>query len=374
MERLWSSPSRVLRCAAVVLACIAAPGLRAAEPIKIGLVKTLAVGPIFVAQEEGFFAAEGLDAEIVFIDSAEPIAVAAASGAVDFGITGLSAGFYNLAAQGAVKIIAAGNREMLGFKNAGYVASNRAWDAGLNALEKLGGHSVAVTQRGGMLDYDLALAIERYKIDPASVRVLAVQSNTNMNSTIAGGQADAGVFPVTPAMVLLGKGEGKLLGWVGDMVPYGQANAAFTATKTANEQARHRRSVPARLQERRPSLSRRLRRRRRRAPRRTDGAGDPRHPAQIYRPGPGADRAGDPVGRSRRAARRRGHQAPGRMVPRPGPDQGRGGRRRSDRRTLRRPAAEEVIARAAIPPPCPRRPSARRSRRVPCASCRARTR
>ncbi|HXQ51093.1 MAG TPA: ABC transporter substrate-binding protein [Stellaceae bacterium] len=235
MERLWSSPSRVLRCAAVVLACIAAPGLRAAEPIKIGLVKTLAVGPIFVAQEEGFFAAEGLDAEIVFIDSAEPIAVAAASGAVDFGITGLSAGFYNLAAQGAVKIIAAGNREMLGFKNAGYVASNRAWDAGLNALEKLGGHSVAVTQRGGMLDYDLALAIERYKIDPASVRVLAVQSNTNMNSTIAGGQADAGVFPVTPAMVLLGKGEGKLLGWVGDMVPYGQANAAFTATKTAND-------------------------------------------------------------------------------------------------------------------------------------------
>jgi NitT/TauT family transport system substrate-binding protein len=86
-----------------------------------------------------------------------------------------------------------------------------------------------------MLDYDLALAIEHYEIDPKSVRVLAMQSNTNMTSAIAGGQADAGVFPVTPAMVLLGKGDAKLLGWVGDMVPYGQANAAFTASKTANE-------------------------------------------------------------------------------------------------------------------------------------------
>jgi NitT/TauT family transport system substrate-binding protein len=36
-------------------------------------------------------------------------------------------------------------------------------------------------------------------------------------------------------MVVLGKGDAKLLGWVGDMVPYGQANAAFTAATMANE-------------------------------------------------------------------------------------------------------------------------------------------
>lgn len=234
MERTLPFLARVLRWTAIAITCFAAHDVHAAEPIKIGLVKTLAVGPVFVAQEKGFFAAEGLAAEIVYFDAAEPIAVAAASGAIDFGVTGLSAGFYNLAAQGGVKMIAAGNREMPGFKNAGYIASNRAFDAGLTSLAGLGGHSVAVTQRGGMLDYDLALAIERYKIDPASVRVLAVQSNTNMNSAIAGGQADAGVFPVTPAMVVLGKSQGKLLGWVGDMVPYGQANAAFTATRTAD--------------------------------------------------------------------------------------------------------------------------------------------
>jgi NitT/TauT family transport system substrate-binding protein len=218
----------------VALVCLASSA-HGGEPIKIGLVKTLAVGPVFVAEERGYFTAEGLDAELVYIDAAEPIAVAAASGAIDFGITGLSAGFYSLAAQGALKMIAAGNREMPGFKNAGYLASNRAWDAGLTSVKDLAGHTVAVTQRGGMLDYDLSLAIDLYKLDPKSVRVLALQSNPNMSSALAGGQTDAAVFPVTPAMMVLGKGQAKLLGWVGDLAPYTQANAAFTATKTANE-------------------------------------------------------------------------------------------------------------------------------------------
>jgi NitT/TauT family transport system substrate-binding protein len=221
--------------AALALYGLASFGAHAAEPIKVGVVKTLAVGPVFVAQERGYFGEEGLAAEIVYIDAAQPIAVAAAAGDIDFGITGLSAAFYSLAGQGVLRMIAAGNREMPGFKNAGYVASNRAWDAGLKEVKDLAGHSVAVTQRGAMLDYDVALAIEHYKLDPKSVRVLALQSNTNLTSALAGGQTDAGVLPVTPAMVLLGKGDAKLLGWVGDMVPYGQANAAFTATKTANE-------------------------------------------------------------------------------------------------------------------------------------------
>jgi len=225
----------VLKAAAALLfVLLAACAARADEAVKIGVVKTLAVGPIFVAQERGYFAAEGLAAEIVYIDAAQPIALAAASGDIDFGITGLSAAFYSLAGQGVLRIIAAGNREMPGFKNAGYIASNRAWDEGLRTIKDIAGHSVAVTQRGAMLDYDLALAIEHFGLDPKSVRVLALQSNSNMSSAIAGGQADAAVFPVTPAMVVLGKGDAKLLGWVGDMVPYGQANAAFTATKIAD--------------------------------------------------------------------------------------------------------------------------------------------
>ncbi len=210
-------------------------GIVRAEAVKIGIVQTLAVGPVFVAQDRGYFAAEGFAAELVYFDAAQPIAVAVASGDIDFGMTGMSAAFYNLAGQGVLRIIAAGNREMPGFKNAGYLASNRAYDAGLTSLRLLAGHSVAVTQIGSQLHYDLGLAVEKYHLDLQSVRVLALQSNTNMSTALAGGQADLGVFPVTPAMQLISRGEVKLLGWVGDEVPYGQPNTVFVSTKTAND-------------------------------------------------------------------------------------------------------------------------------------------
>jgi NitT/TauT family transport system substrate-binding protein len=210
---------------------------RAAEliPIKIGVVQTLAVGPIFVADERGYFRDEGLDAQILFFDAAQPIAIAAASGDIDFGCTGMAAAFYSLAGQGVLRIIAGGNREMPGFKNAGYIASNRAWDGGFRSLTQLAGKTVAVTQVGSQLHYDIGLAAEKYNIPLKDIHVAAVQTNTNMSSALAGGQADLGVFPVTPAMALLSKNEAHLIGWVGDEVPYSQANTAFTATKIAND-------------------------------------------------------------------------------------------------------------------------------------------
>ena len=205
-----------------------------AEAIKIGVVRTLAVGPIFVADSRGYFRDQGLDATIVYFDAAQPIAVAAASGDIDFGCTGMAAAFYSLAGQGALRIIAAGNREMPGFKNAGYVASNRAWDAGFRSLKQLAGRTVAVTQVGSQLHYDLGLAAEKYKIPLSEIHLAPLQSNTNVSTAVAGGQVDLAVFPVTPAMKLLSRNDAKLIAWVGDEVPYSQANTAFTSTKIAD--------------------------------------------------------------------------------------------------------------------------------------------
>jgi NitT/TauT family transport system substrate-binding protein len=222
--------------ASLSLISVLALPARAAEPIpiKIGVVQTLAVGPIFVADERGYFRDEGLDAKITFFDAAQPIAIAAASGDVDFGCTGMAAAFYSLAGQGVLRIIAGGNREMPGFKNGGYIASNRAYDAGFTSLKQLAGKTAAVTQYGSQLHYDLGLIAEKYDIPLKDIHVAALQTNTNMSSALAGGQADLGVFPVTPAMALLSKNEVHLLGWVGDEVPYSQANTAFTSTKIAN--------------------------------------------------------------------------------------------------------------------------------------------
>jgi hypothetical protein len=129
--------------AGVVLALLAA-GCAKAEAIKIASTRSSSNAPLLIAKEKGYFAAEGLDAEIVFIDSAGPITSAVVSGDVEFGATGLSGAFYNLAAQGALRIVAGHIYEAPGFRGTTIVASNRAWDGGFTATK-------TADERGAMI-------------------------------------------------------------------------------------------------------------------------------------------------------------------------------------------------------------------------------
>jgi NitT/TauT family transport system substrate-binding protein len=226
----------VLSCVLVVATGCASTVQRAeAEAIKIGSLKTLSSGAtVFIAQEKGYFKAEGLDAEILFFESAQPVAVAVAGGDLDFGSTGLTGGFYSLATQGALKLIAGGTHEEPGYHLQPYLVSLRAYEAGLKSYKDFPDHSFAVSQIGNPPHYGLALLAEKYGFDLKSVRLLPLQSVPNMVSAIVGGQADIAVMPATSAISIIEHQQVKLLGWVGDVTPY-QVNAAFTATKTANE-------------------------------------------------------------------------------------------------------------------------------------------
>jgi NitT/TauT family transport system substrate-binding protein len=225
-----------VRCGAALvlaaLALLAAPA--AAATIKIGTLKLASYGPVFIADEKGYFAAEGITPDLVFFESAEPIAVAVVSGALDFGVSGTSGGLYSLAGQGALKIIAAGAHEAPGFRFFTLVASNRAYAGGLTSFKDLSGRSVAVSQIGSPSHYSLALVEEKYRLDPATIRVLPLQSLSNQISAVSGNQVDATIINATSIMPVVQHGDAKLVGFVGDEVPW-QVGAVYTATKTAND-------------------------------------------------------------------------------------------------------------------------------------------
>src|SRR4051794_13483035 len=71
-----------------------------AQKAKVGVLRLSSSAPVFIAQDKGYFKQAGLDIELKFFDAAQPIAVATASGDVDFGITAFTAGLYNLAGKG----------------------------------------------------------------------------------------------------------------------------------------------------------------------------------------------------------------------------------------------------------------------------------
>lgn len=220
----------------VALVSVQARAIRA-ESIKIGLVKATLCAPLFIAQERGYFAAEGVPAEFQFFEAAQPIAVATVAGAIDFGIGAATAAFYNLAGQGQLRIIAGGIREAPSFHFFAYFASARAYQSGLKSVTDLPGHSVAITQTGSGQHYALGLLAEKYGFDLKRLRILPLQSIPNAMSAVTGGQADAtllSMLPTYPALVQ--KGDVKVLGWVGDETPW-QFAIVFAGTKTIDGRA-----------------------------------------------------------------------------------------------------------------------------------------
>ncbi|HXP31089.1 MAG TPA: ABC transporter substrate-binding protein [Stellaceae bacterium] len=230
-------PKRSLALVLVIAACALTAVPAGAESIKIGAVKTGATGVVFVALEKGYFTDEGVPAELVYFESAQPIAVAAASGAIDFGVTAPTGGLYSLAGQGTVRVIAGGIQETAGFKGAAYLVSARAYEAGLHTLNDFAGHSFAVSQVGSPPHYALGLLADKYGFDVKSMHILPLQSIPNIASAVAGGQADATILTQSPALLpIVERGDIKRIGWVGDETPW-QFNLAFTSTRTADERA-----------------------------------------------------------------------------------------------------------------------------------------
>jgi NitT/TauT family transport system substrate-binding protein len=207
-----------------------------AETVKVGISKLLGYVGVPVANAQGYFTAEGIDIDMVYFDSAQPIAVAVASGDVDFGVSGMSAGFYTLAAQGQLRLIASSGGEAKGYHNLVYLGSAKAYDAGLKSLADMPGHSIAITQIGTSLHYAIGLLAEKEGFALSAVTVKPLQSNTNVIAALTGGTVDAAVMPSSVALPALQRSDAKLLGWVSDVAPtWSTGSAAFTSTKATND-------------------------------------------------------------------------------------------------------------------------------------------
>jgi NitT/TauT family transport system substrate-binding protein len=187
--------------------------------------------PVFLAQSRGFFAAEGLEVELRFFQAAQPVALAVASGDLDIGVTGLTAGFYNLAGRGALDILAGQARVEPGDGFIAYVVSARAWNAGLRSLDALKGRSVGITQTGSTFHYMVGRLADKQGFALESVRLKTLESVPNVVAALRGGSIDAALLPGHLAQPLIDEGIARLLGWAGDETPW-QLGAVFAAPRT----------------------------------------------------------------------------------------------------------------------------------------------
>lgn len=221
---------------------LAAPALiltrptRAADAVRLGLLRTLSPAPFYIAQERGYFRQAGINLTFRFFEAAQPIAAAAVAGDLDLGVTALTGGFFNLADKGTLKVIGGGLHEQPGYEGSAILASVQAFEAGLTSVDKLPGHSFAITQYGSSFHYMLGRIAEKRGFDLKSVTMRPVQQISNMVAAVSTGQVDATIAIASQAKPLVAQGKARIIGWAGDLVPY-QITALFTTAAMLDRQS-----------------------------------------------------------------------------------------------------------------------------------------
>jgi NitT/TauT family transport system substrate-binding protein len=199
--------------------------------VKVGVLRLSSTAPIFIGMDKGFFEVEGIKVDPVWFKAAQPIAVATASGDVEVGATGLTAGLYNSIAQGMkISIVADKGREWPGYKLTAIIVDTEQWKAGLRDLKDLKGKRVGITQIGSTFHYILGNLLEKRGMSLNGVKVVPLGSVASMRDTVISHQIES-AFLVQPFVtaVELNQAANVLL-WVGDHLPY-QIAANFYGEK-----------------------------------------------------------------------------------------------------------------------------------------------
>lgn len=93
--------------AAALLLTPLAGGARALDKVRVGVGGSASDAPLYLAKEFGIFAEEGLDVEIINLDSGAKIMAPLGTGDLDAGAGAMSVGFYNILGRGVkLRIVA----------------------------------------------------------------------------------------------------------------------------------------------------------------------------------------------------------------------------------------------------------------------------
>jgi len=217
-RRLWLAGLSALTVGSMSLGMITTAA--AEDDVVLGALRFTSHGAGFVAFERGYFKDEGLNVTFEFFQAAQPIAVATASGDVDFGVTGVTGGLMNLAEKNALRVVAGVLHEKKGVDGMIVLASNKAYDEGLKSIDDLPGHSIAMTQTGSTFHYMTSRIADAKGWDMKDIKMVPLQKVGSMVAATKSGQVDAMIMVPHIAKALAGAGAAKQIGKLNDYVEY----------------------------------------------------------------------------------------------------------------------------------------------------------
>ena len=202
-----------------------------AEAIKVGALRFTSHAASFVAYERGYFTDEGLEVEFVYFQAAQPMAVAIASGDVDFGVTAISGGLINLAEKGAIKVIGGALQEEPGVDGQMILVSKKAYDDGVTSPAMLKGRTFGITQAGSSFHYMAHKIAQKEGFAGSEIKVKPLNKVGAIIGALKSEQIDA--WSIVPHIA---KGLAKAptiekIGVIADYIPDYQVTTVFTSAE-----------------------------------------------------------------------------------------------------------------------------------------------
>ncbi len=212
---------------------LAAPALASNKKIKVGALRFTSHSASFIAAERGYFADAGLDVEFEFFQAAQPMAVAIASGDIDYAVTAVSGGLISLAQKGAIKVVGGALREETGIDGQKYLISDASYQAGVKTLKDLDGKKYAVTQAGSSFHY---MGSKMAAAEGISLQFTPLQKVGAIIGAMKSGQVDGWSIVPHIAKPLASAGAWHMVADVADYIPDYQVTTVFTSAKNAAEE------------------------------------------------------------------------------------------------------------------------------------------
>ncbi|MBO0347452.1 ABC transporter substrate-binding protein [Roseibium limicola] len=210
---------------------LASPAIAQNRKTVVGAMNLTSHSGSFIALERGYFEKAGLDVELKFFQAAQPMAVAIASGDVDFGVTAMSGGLISLAQKGAVKVIGGALAEEPGIDGQKLLASDAAFQAGLTSAAGLDGKRFGVTTAGSSFHY---MGSKIAAAEGGIPQFVPLQKVGAVIGALKSGQIDAWSIVPHIAKPLAASGAVHIIGNVSDFLPNYQVTTVFTSEKNAS--------------------------------------------------------------------------------------------------------------------------------------------
>ena len=209
------------------------PAIAMNRKIKVGALRFTSHSGSFIAYERNYFKDAGLDVEFEFFQAAQPMAVAIASGDIDYAVTAISGGLVSLAQKGAIKVIGGALSEEAGIDGQKILVSDAAFKAGAKSPKDLNGKKYAVTQAGSSFHY---MGSKMAAAEGIDLSFTPLQKVGAIIGALKSGQVDAWSIVPHIAKPLAKGGAVHIIGNVSDYLPNYQVTTVFTSAKNAKDE------------------------------------------------------------------------------------------------------------------------------------------